>query len=40
MTWVDYKKVYKIVPPNRMIGGLKMHKMSEEVINFEKTLEN
>ena len=39
MAWIDYKKVYDMVPQSWIINCLKMCKISDEVINFiEKTM--
>ena len=34
MAWIDYKKVYGMVPQSWIINSLKMYKISHEVINF------
>ena len=36
MDWIDYKKVYDMVPQSWIINFLKMCKVSDEVINFIK----
>ena len=37
--WIDYKKLYDIIPQSWIINFLKMYKISAEVINFiEKTM--
>ena len=39
MACIDYKKAYDMVPQSWIINCLKMHKISDEVINFiEKTM--
>ena len=39
MAWIDYKKVYYMVPQSWIINCLKMCKISDEVIDFiEKTM--
>ena len=39
MAWIDYKKVYYMVPQSWIINCRKMYKISHEVINFiEKTM--
>ena len=39
MAWIDYKKAYDMVPLSRIIYGLKIYKISDEVINFiDKTM--
>ena len=39
MAWIDYKKAYDTVPHNWIINGLKVFKISHEVMNFiEKTV--
>ena len=39
MVWIDYKKVYDMVPQSWIINCLKMYKISDEVKNFiEKTM--
>ena len=39
MAWIDYKKVYDMVPQSWIINFLKMYEISDEVINFiEKTM--
>ena len=38
--WIDYKKVYDIVPQSWILHCLKMYKISHEVINFiEQTMQ-
>ena len=40
MAWIDYKKVYDMVPHSLIINCLKMYKISHEVINFiEETMD-
>ena len=34
MAWIDYKKVYDMVPQSWIINSLKMYKISYEVISF------
>ena len=36
MAWIDYKKVYDMVPQSWIIHSLRMYKISHEVINFIK----
>ena len=39
IAWIDYKKVYDMVPQSWIIHCLKMYKISHEFINFiEKTM--
>ena len=41
MAWIDYKKVYDMVPQSWVINCLKMYKISHEIINFiEKIMKN
>ena len=40
MVWIDYKKIYDMVPQSWIIHCLKMYKISHKVINFiEKTMQ-
>ena len=39
MAWIDYKKAYDMLPQSWILHGLKMYKISHEVINFiEQTM--
>ena len=38
MDWIDYKKASDMVPHSRIIDSLKMYKISDEVINYNKTM--
>ena len=39
MAWIDYQKVYGMVPHSWIINSLKMYKISDEIINFiDKTM--
>ena len=40
MAWIDYKKVYDMVPQSCIINCLKMYKISDEVINYWENYEN
>ena len=40
MTWIDYKKIYDIVPQSWIAYCQKIYKISDKVLNFiEKTME-
>ena len=36
MAWIDYRKAYDMVPQSWIINYLKMYKISDEVIDFNK----
>ena len=41
MAWIDYKRVYDMVPQSWIINCLKIYKISHEIISFiEKTMKN
>ena len=41
MAWIDYKKACNMAPQSWIIDGLKLYKVSDEIIKFvEKTMKN